>query len=197
MKSSLRMTKTLTIGYDRDVERPDSMYDGWRLISFCCRHDNFEHPAAYCLNNRENIGLRRKLQVGLAFHLSYFEHGLCKWSLCGEGPQCRWDTVAIAGLLIWIGKPTDIGAKTYKDRAADARNFLEEYTDWCNGNCYWFTLQAAGQPRHSCGGFIGMDQLTEAINEALEEGDTVIVKGEAADLAPFLDLTATIVEEAI
>jgi hypothetical protein len=197
MKLSPKMTKTVTIGFDCDVERPDSTYDGWKPISFCRRHNNFEHPAAYCLNKPENMGLRRKLQVGLAFRLSYYEHGLCKWSLRGEGPQCRWDSVDIAGLLIWTGKPTDIGALSYDDRATDARNFLEEYTDWCNGNCYWFSLESAEQPLNSCGGFIGTNQLTEAINEALEESDKVIVRGEAAYLTPYLNLKATIVEEAV
>jgi len=197
MNSSPKMTKTVTIGYDFDVERPDSTYDGWKPISFCRRHSNFEHPANYCLNKRENMGLRRKLQVGLAFQLSYYEHGLCTWSLRGEGPQCRWDSVDIAGLLIWTGRPTDMGAKTYEDRRIDARNLLEEYTDWCNGNCYWFSVEGAELPLHSCGGFIGTDQLTEAINETLDDRDEVIVKGEAAYLTRYLKLKATIVEEAV
>jgi hypothetical protein len=197
MKSSPKILKTLTIEYDADVERPDSIYDGWKPISFGRRHINFEHPDRYRLNQPENIGLRRKLDVGLAFWLSYYEHGLCRWSLRGEGPQCRWDSVDIAGLLIWTGKPSDMGAKTYEDRARDARHFLEEYTDWCNGNCYWFSLEDDQKLLDSCGGFIGMEQLTEAINEALEARDQVIVKGPAADLAPYLRLKAMIVEDVL
>lgn len=187
---------TLTIGYDQDMERPDSTYDGWKPISFSRRHNNFVHPDHYCLSKPENIGLRRKLEVGLAFWLSYYEHGLCRWSLRGEGPQCHWDSVDIAGLLVWTGKPSDIGAKSYEDRTTDARNFLEEYTDWCNGNCYWFSLEDDQKILDSCGGFIGTEQLTEAINQALEERDWVMVKGEAADLAPYLHLKATIAKEA-
>ena len=196
MQSSPKTMKTLTIGYDHDVERPDSTYDGWKPISFSRRHNNFVHPDHYCLSKPENIGLRRKLEVGLAFWLSYYEHGLCRWSLRGEGSQCRWDSVDIAGLLIWTGKPSDMGARTYEDRAKDARNFLEEYTDWCNGNCYWFSLEDHQKILDSCGGFIGTEPLTEAINEALDDSDRVMVKGEAADLAPYLHLKATIAEEA-
>ena len=197
MKLSQKRTKTLTIGYDRDTELPDSTYEGWKPISFGHRHINFEHPDHYCLNKPENIGLHRKLEVGLAFWLSYYEHGLCRWSLRGEGPKCRWDSEDVAGLLIWTGKPSDMGAKTYEVRTRDARNFLEEYTDWCNGNCYWFSLEDDQNLGDSCGGFIGTEQLTEAINEALEDRDQVMVKGEAADLAPYLHLKATIVEEAV
>lgn len=175
--------KILTIGYDQDVEQPESGYDGWKPVSFCRRHSNFEHPDNYCLNAPENIGLRRKLQVGLAFWLSYYEHSLCRWSLRGEGPKCRWDSVDVAGILVWTGKPSGIGAKTYEDRANDARRFLEVYTDWCNSSCYWFSLDdPEGGPLDSCGGFIGTDHLADAINESLEDGDRLIVKGEAADL---------------
>ena len=187
--------KILTIGYDSDVERPDSGYDGWRPVSFSCRHSNFEHPDRYRLQRRENIGLRRKLQVGLAFWLSYYEHSLCKWSLRGEGPQCPWDSVTMAGILIWTGKPAGIGAKTYADRATDARHFLEQYTDWCNGNCYWFSLDDTdGKLLDCCGGFIGTDQLAEAINDVLKDSDRVIVEGEAAYLAKYLSLKAMIVD---
>jgi hypothetical protein len=197
MTSSPQRTKTLTIGYDLDVELPDSMCDGWKPISFCRRHKNFEHPDLYCLNKPENIGLRRKLQVGLTFWLSYYEHNLCKWSLGGEGPQCRWDSVDIAGLLIWTGKPSNMGAKTYEDRASDARNFLEAYTDWCNGQCYWFSLEDDQQLLDSCGGFIGMDQLAEAINDALDDKDQLIAKGEAAELVRYMNLKAKIAEGAV
>jgi len=187
--------KILTIGYDSYLERPDSGYDGWKPVSFSCRHSNFEHPDIYRLDRRENIGLRRKLQVGLAFWLSYYEHSLCRWSLRGEGPQCPWDSVHLAGILIWTGKPSGIGARTYADRTNDARNFLEQYTDWCNGSCYWFSLDGAdGKLLDCCGGFIGTDQLAEAINEALEEGDSVRIEGEAADLAKYLPLKAVIVD---
>jgi hypothetical protein len=197
MKSLAKLKKTLTIGYDRDVDLPDTGYDGWKPTSFCQRHHNFQHPDNFCLRERKNIGLRRKLHVGLAFWLSYYEHGLCKWSLRGEGPQCRWDSVNTAGLLIWTGLPGDMGAKTYQDRATDARNFLDEYTDWCNGNCYWFSLEDAGQSLDSYGGFIGTAQLAEAINDILDDGEEVIVKGEAGDLALYLNLKASIEAEAI
>lgn len=187
--------KILTIGHDPDVEWPESGYDGWKPVSFNRRHSNFDHPWHYDLSRREFIWLRRKIQVGLAFWLSYYEHSLCRWSLRGEGPRCRWDCVDVAGILIWTGKPSGIGAKTHEDRASDARRFLEAYTDWCNGSCYWFSLEdAQGEPLDSCGGFIGTDHLAEAINESLEDGDRIIVKGEAADLAHYLPLKAVILD---
>jgi hypothetical protein len=185
---------TLTLGHDNDVECPGNFGGEWKPVSFCRRHRNFEHPDNYRLDRRENAGLRRKLQVGLAFWLSYYEHGLCRWSLQGEGPRCPWDSVEVAGILIWTGKPSGLGAKTYDARARDARSYLEEYTDWCNGHCYWFSLEQDSVTLDTCGGFIGTGQLTAAINESLAEEDTVAVQGEAACLAPYLDLKARVVE---
>jgi hypothetical protein len=182
----------LTLGYDCDVEQPGSGSDGWKPVSFGRRHRNFEHPGRYCLDNPANFGLRRKLQVGLAFWLSYYEHGLCRWSLCGDGPRCPWDSVEVAGILIWTGKPSGLGAKTYDARARDARSYLEEYTDWCNGHCYWFSLEQDSLTPVTCGGFIGTEHLTEAINEALAGGDQVSVAGEAASLARRLKLKVAI-----
>ena len=139
---------SLEINHDPHVDVPDSGYDGWRLVSFGRKHNNYEDPAKYvkAFDRRHqevtpaNIGLNRKLNVGLAFWLSYYEHGQGAWSLIGEGTQCPWDTAYLAGILIWTGKPGDIGAKTLEDRAEDARGFLESFNDWANGNCYWFGL---------------------------------------------------------
>lgn len=176
------------IEHDSDVEVPDSGYDGWKLVSFGCRHSNYEDPDKYIRRyNREEgivvegIGLQRKLDVGLAFWLSYYEHGLGCWSLKGEGHQCQWDTAYLAGILLWTGKPKDIGAKTLEDRAKDARGFLETYNDWANGSCYWYSVEKTnGEDVETVGGFIGEEAVNEALSEVLEAGDVVKVEGDAA-----------------
>lgn len=187
----------LEIGHDYDVDVPDSGYDGWKLVSFGRKHASYEDPDKYVKafdrRTREitpaNIGLARKLRVNLAFFLSYYEHGLGAWSLIGEGTQCPWDTAYLAGLLVWTGKPGDIGARSLEDRAEDARGFLESYNDWANGNCYWFRLTGEnGHEIESIGGLIGSEALSEVVGEALEAGDNVIVEGNAAWLKNFLAL---------
>ncbi len=192
----------LEVGHDLDVDLPDAGYDGWRLVSFGRKHVNHEDPAKYvkAFNHRTgevtpaNLGLRRKLEVGLAFFLSYYEHGLGCWSLKGEGPQCPWDTAPLAGILIWTGKPTD----TLEGRAADARNYLESFNDWANGNCYWFRLSdESGEEIEGFGGLIGAEAVSEVVGEALEAGDSVMVEGDAAWLKDHLTFPAgvTVVEE--
>jgi hypothetical protein len=186
----------LEIGHDHDTDQPDRGYDGWKLISFGRRHSNYEDPDKYIKRyNREEgvvvngIGLQRKLQVGLAFWLSYYEHGQGAWSLLGEGTQCRWDTAYLAGLLVWTGKPGDIGAKTLEGRAEDARNFLESFNDWANGNCYWFRLtDEGGEEIDSFGGLIGSEALSEVVGEELKPGDSVLVVGDGAWLRDYLEL---------
>jgi hypothetical protein len=188
---------TLEINIDSDTEQPDSGYDGWRLVSFGRRHTNHEDPAKYVnafdQRTREvtpaNIGFTKKLKVGLAFWLSYYEHGQGAWSLIGEGTQCPWDTAYLAGILIWTGKPGDIGAKTLDDRAEDARGFLESFNDWMNGNCYWFRLtNENGDEIESIGGLIGDEALSEVVSEELRAGDKVVIAGGAAWLKSHLTL---------
>lgn len=180
---------TLEIGIDYDVDQPDSGYDGWKLVSFGRKHRNYEGPDKYVkMFDRQtraitpaNIGLARKLNAGLAFWLQYYEHSLGRWDLKGEGPQCPWDTAPLAGILLWTGKPGDIGAKSLEDRAEDARDFLDSYNAWANGETYWFRLTGEnGQEIESFGGLIGAEAVSEVIGEELKAGDNVLVEGDAA-----------------
>jgi hypothetical protein len=59
-----------------------------------------------------NPGLRSKLRTGLAFFASYYQHGRCVWFLPGEGPNCPWDSVRVAGLLVWEQPVENLGPKT-------------------------------------------------------------------------------------
>lgn len=171
---------------DYQVEDPSS-YDGWRVYSFGRSHHNYVDPYKF----EDDEDLARKLKEGLAFKLSYFEHGQCEWSLSGEGYQCRWDSVSFAGLLVWEEDEANLGPQTYEERQADARNFLKVYTEWCNGECYWYRAvkvrdcPSCGQEEEeedyydSCGGFIGSEALLEGIKESLGEGPFEI-RGQAA-----------------
>ncbi len=79
-------TLQVTIHHDHDLEDPaDNGDNNWKLYSFIDRHVNYKNHEEFF---PPNIGLRKKLQVGLAFVLDYFEHGNCSWSRAGHGPQC-------------------------------------------------------------------------------------------------------------
>lgn len=185
----------LEIGIDYDVDQPDSNYTAWRLVSF--GRTNFQDPTRYVKAFNQgtgdvtpaNIGLAKKLKVGLAFWLQFHEHSLGRWDLKGEGPQCPWDTVPLAGILLWTGRPGKIGAKTLEGRAEDARNFLEHYNAWANGETYWFRLTGEdGNEIESFGGLIGDEAVSEVVGEELQAGDNVLVIGDAASLRDHLTL---------
>lgn len=154
-------------------------YDGWKVYSFSSRHSNgvkpedvgFEHDDDWNLVPGDDLDA--KLKSGLAFFLDYYEHGMCAWSLSGEGPQCQWDTARFAGLMVWESDEGDIGAKTVEDRRADAKRTIDRYTEWCNGSVYGYTVEAvkkccecgstvdasdeADIELPSCGGYYGDD----------------------------------------
>jgi hypothetical protein len=188
---------TLEINHDHDTDQPDSGYEGWRLVSFSKKHSNHEdhdkYVKAFDLRTREvtpaSVGLAKKLNVGLAFFLSYYEHGQGACSLIGEGTQDHWDSAYLAGILVWTGKPGDIGAKTLEDRAEDARSFLEDFNAWANGETYWFRLtDENGEEIESIGGLNGDEALSEVVSEELRAGDNVLVEGDAAWLKDYLAL---------
>lgn len=162
---------TLNVWHDIDAEDPASEEDGYgfRVCSFSDRHRAFTHP--------DDVP-----DGGHRWVLSYAEHGRCQWSLRGEGYQCPFDSVDVAGVLVWMGEASDL-----PDPDKSARAFLEEYTAWCNGDCYGFTLTDEDGDTVECvGGFVGSDWAREGIREYAgvsdEEWDAIEVTGEASYL---------------
>lgn len=182
----------LRVNNDPDLENPCDT-DGWRLYSFSDRHNSYKHPEKLGLAMRlgedgkpvvRNPGLRRKLETGLAFWLSYYEHGRCLWMLYGEerpGVEFRWDGTRIAGLLVWEEPPKNLGLKTYEERASSARLFLENYTSWCNGEGVCFSLEdEAGEIIDSCCGLYSIQDVIDEVVVGLK-GQRVKVQGDLAE----------------
>lgn len=178
--------KTLTLMADDSPSDPLE-YTGWKLCSFNRRHVGYQGPDEFL---PPSLGLRRKLEVGTAFMLSYYEHGLCRWSLQGQGPQCQWDTTRTAGILLWEGDLKDL-PKGYDKREKWAESMLETYTCWCNGEVYGYSIEEDGVQGDSCFGFYGndLDYMAEQVR-GLINGDEVEIEGDAKDLAAYHDFTS-------
>ncbi len=180
---------TLTLNHDSDVECPNE-WDGFRLVSFGRHHNSYDDPHNYISHLDQygdvvpaNIGIKRKLKCETAFILSYFEHGNCVWSLRGEGPQCQWDNVSVAGILLWEGKPLRQDL-----RREAARDFCKTYTAWANGECYCYSIEdEEGNHIDSCGGFYDAEGMFEEIR-AHTKGCEVEIEGPATWLAQYHDV---------
>ena len=191
------------------TEAPHKDADGmWKPYSFSTGHSNYKHPRDIGFEQTgalltPNIGLRRKLKVGLAFYLSYFEHGSCRWMLKNgpipPGVEFQWDGVRLAGLLVWEEPPENMGAKTYEDRMKDAQQFLDVYNAWCNGETYGYTVEVyklryspvqgkyydrLSDYRHdeplyadTLGTYYGWDDLKSGIAESLKTAARVLAGG--------------------
>jgi hypothetical protein len=168
----------ITIEHDSDCENPADFDCQWKPYSFNTRHFNFLNFPDLWGNPSERLPLARKLKVGLAFYLSYYEHGNCLWFIKGEQPtgvEFQWDGTRFAGLLVWNHPPSEIGAKSYEERYKDASQFLENYTEWCNGNCWGYSIETVrGKYVDSCWGFLGSDSnyMLSQIYDALK-GHTI------------------------
>jgi len=194
--------KRINLHIDDSPTNPMERGDGeWTLYSFNSRHISYKNPDKFL---PPSLGLRRKLDVGTAFLLSYYEHSGCVWSLQGDGPQCRWDSVQCAGILLWEHPVSNMGAKTYEDRAKDAASFLETYTCWCNGEVYGYEIEdvtnckecgheiVKDDPDGSCWGFYGSDiaYMAEEVRAALGDAigkEEIVISGDASWLADHHD----------
>lgn len=178
-----------------NCDQPDcpSEFDGWQLYSFNVNHSSFKHPSEF--DFKHNIGLRRKLKVGTAFFLSYYEHGDCIWRLqdiVKPTPYTAWDTTYYGGILIWEEPIKNLGAKTLEDRQKDASAFLDIYTNWANGAVYSYFINDEDEKEIAHGtGFYTEKSLFEDISFNLPEGtkfEDVEFTGEAGWLHQYFNL---------
>ena len=194
------MPKIITIENDPFAENPADFDGAWKLYSFSHKHRSYKDRETFFPDGKPTLALRNKLRVGLAFVLDYYEHGLCCWSLSGNGPSCRWDTARGAGLLVWEHPPSDMGAKSMEDRKKDAAGFLETYTAWCNGEIYGYSVEEVvtlpcghteirDVPDGSCCGFYGndLDYMKSEIIACLDGDTKITLKGEAAGMFSVSD----------
>ena len=183
-----RMGKTPTklfIEHDQFTDCPLDEEDGsgWKLVSFSRKHSNSEPIDNYYDFDSEaktitaNAELQAKIDAGTAFELSYFEHGEGCWFQRGTGHarrlQCQWDTVQVAGILLCSEDWTPAGDTTL-EKVIDS--ILEEYNEWCNGHCYFYSIKNGEEETlDSCGGFIGkyiVEHLKDEHSE-LWDGDSI------------------------
>lgn len=200
----------VTIWPDEDDEGPNE-WGGWHLYSFNTRHSNFQHPDKFKLGSHI-------FKEGLAFRLSYYEHGESVWFLQGEGgagTDCPFDSVSFAGVLVWEdleNKPWDghyqKDPKTGQDRLNDqgkrlaipkegrfecakltARRFCEAYTTWVNGRVLGYSMETSdGNGDSSVGGFFRLEDLVQDVINSVPEDVSIEWLGDAADTAASIFL---------
>ena len=102
---------------------------------------------------------------------------------------------------MWEHPPKDMGAKTYEDRAKDARVFLETYNCWCNGDGYGYSVEelvklpCGHEERReidSCFGFYGNDvaYFASQVRDAVAGDPDVRFEGGAKWLADSYDFVS-------
>lgn len=163
----------VTIGYladDSDCSDPQDD-DGFGHIYEARRNG----PTLAMFNQTMGIdeyGQRFRAPDPFAVMLDYYEHGLCSYSIAGEGMQCRFDTVK--GNVVWVPSTylrKELLAMTAgaQEQAREwAKQAAEQYTDWRNGSCYGVvvaTYDAEGSLQHedACWGFIGDDYAYDSL----------------------------------
>ncbi len=158
-------TFRIAIYPDADAANPLEDWDEMgTILSLNRRHSNFDPD-----------GIEAAIADPDAVPLSYYEHGLCLWSVAGElpaGARCPFDSVGFAGL--WLPDAATLeSARSYggwtrlQFMRIRARQACEVYTQWCNGEVYGYEIKrvtacdACGAERtvcvDSCWGIYGLE----------------------------------------
>lgn len=222
----------LTIFHDEDPASLNPNEEDcpmFRLHSFSTRHIDFTDPDTLlpCRyededgvcewgpttheKDREDGELIDHEYVGPeGFFLSYFEHGLCKWGLQGTMsgmPDFRWDGIEYAGFLEVVLPDNEREwweKRTEEEKRDAAEAFCSEYTDWCNGEVYGYSIEKIGgetcnlgffheepEGRDFCFGLIGFEYFQQEVQLATgwmgaTESNTEVVD-EAFGMADYGD----------
>jgi hypothetical protein len=152
------------------AESPNENY-GWKLYSFNRKHASYKplDSFTYCVQDR--------LGKGEAYWVSYYEHGNCWWGIAGSktpaGVEFTWDGVQIGGVLVWEEDEAAPGPES-------AAAFLQEYTDWSNGESFCFViLDEDNMVIDSCDGLIGSSWAAQHIADSIPPEQDFRVTGEA------------------
>lgn len=138
------------LNYSSELSDPCLEEGQWKLYSFSTRHPHFKLASSFDVEVTRNevlvvndSSLKTKLDQGLAYWLSFYDHGNVVWfrkdGSVPPGVEFQYDGVRVAGLLIW---PENYSveemrwAKNPESRIADVDLFLRRYTDWMNGFGY-------------------------------------------------------------
>lgn len=122
----------------------------------------------YTDNGKLKPQYQAKMRAGKLFPIDVYEHGGTAYSLSGEGMQCRWDTSSNAGLIIF--NDDYIKGVSYEKRKEYARQDLQEYTMWANGDVYGYSIEDKdGNEIDSLGGCYGYDYCLESAQEYIDD----------------------------
>lgn len=176
-KTIERDGQTFRISIYADVDVPNPL-DDWSemgtILSLNRRHRNFDPDGAEAAIEHNHD----------AVPLSYYEHGLCLWSVAGELPpvaRCPWDSVRFAG--VWLPDAETLeSARNYSGftrrmfMRKRARQACAAYTQWCNGDLYGYEIERLltcgecgadqAESLDSCWGFFGLDCCRDAADAA-------------------------------
>lgn len=107
--------------------------------------------------------------------LDVYEHGQVAYRLSGEAPSCRWDTAR--GGAVWV--PDVCAVLNFEDKnlsleenRAKAREYskscVEEYTNWCNGDCWGVCIEKDGEELEMMWNIIGREYALKELKEAFD-----------------------------
>lgn len=154
------------VGYlehDQDCDSPLECDDAVKLAIL---HRNYANPAPACGSTPEEIAQWAKDNAAEwdAYPLYLYDHsGVCyKPAKTEVNPfSCAWDSGRVGSVFV---KKIEC-----PDTFATAEIMCEEYTRWCNGDCWGYVVEDEnGEQLDSCWGYIGEEYAVEEMRSSAE-----------------------------
>lgn len=157
--------------------------DLFKVVQFRDRDfTNYGNLDEYCTENGKLLpSVQSKLRAGKMFTIDYRRYSSAdggKYYLDGSIPTGEVDSQDVNGFIIFNDEY--IRGVSFEERKKYAREDLELYTQWANGEVYHVNIETAnGDFVDSCGGFIGDDSVQGYIHEVIPDAiaDNVDIKG--------------------
>ena len=154
------------VGYLEQDNDCDSPLDNDEAVKFAILHRRYNNPAPECGSDPEGVAQWAKDNEAEwdAFPLFLYDHSSVTYkpSRTDANPfGCPWDSGRVGYVFV---KKSEV-----PDTFHTAEVMAEEYTRWCNGDCWGYIIEDEdGEQLDSCWGFIGEEYAVECMREAAE-----------------------------
>lgn len=166
-----------------DMADSPATWGNYELVQFSDRDEiNYGNIEDYCTENGKLLpSIQAKIRAGKMFSFDYYSYSSTDGGYY-KHPSNETDIDKIDGFIIF--NDSYIKNVSYDERQRYAKEYLEEYTLWANGETYGVVIEdSTGKEMANCWGFIGGKAVKQYIADELPDAlnDNVTITGVYSD----------------
>jgi len=186
MKTLIQLDNNRRLRIEQD-DIPESPREWDNLGTLACWHRRDNYGDVQPKQDREEWYTENVQKGDLCLQVRMYQHSDVRIYLAGSGNDCPWDSGWLGFYLVkqaqldkeFPGLPREEQVKKARDIVEGE---LETYTQYLNGDVWWFCVEEAvlggWDIVDSCGGFYGSDPAENGMCDCLSAEDAEVVRGE-------------------